>query len=369
VSISLRKRIRRGISLGCVSGAALLVLVVGSASAAIYPGGGSTFTGSAEGWKVAASPEKSCKALTLLEVLCTNAGEYDPTMGVPAGSFEVKTNVTLNLLGIFQGDLTAESPAFTAVGSGSGSLSLARSFAPGALLNLGPKFTYTANLVDKTSNTKQKALTETIEAEAPFAVKTGAVSLTAGHSYAVQIETTTSSTVGLLGLLGESVGRFDNVSITGPDAPATPGGNDGANGGNGANGGAGGGGEEAGSGSKGGKGSAGGVSSARLESLIRSSLVGPATLKGNRLSIKAKCPTKVNATCTISLQGMLSRKKAATAARRARVKQGKVKSFAMVVKPAARKVVKTKSSILIKETVRVGKAKATVYKTVKLVRK
>ena len=39
---------------------------------------------------------------------------------------------------------------------------------------------------------------------------------------------------------------------------------------------------------------------------------GPATLKGNRLSIKAKCPTKVNATCTITLQGMLSRKKAAT---------------------------------------------------------
>jgi len=370
VSISLRKRIRRGILLGCVSGAALLVLVVGQASAATYPGGGSTFTGSAEGWKVAASPEKSCKVLKALEILCTNAGEYDPTAGVPAGSFEVKTNVTLNLLALFEGDLTAESPAFTAVGSGSGSMSLARSFAPGALLNLGPKFTYTANLVDKTTNTKQKAITETIEGESPFAVKTGAVSLTAGHSYVVQIETTTTSTVAALGLLAaETVGRFDNVSITGPDAPSNPGGNDGANGGNGGNGGAGGGGDEGGSGSKGGNGS-GGVSSARLESLIRSSsLIGPAVLKGNRISIKAKCPTKVNATCTISLQGMLSRKKAATAGRKAKVKVGKTKNFALTVKPAARAVVKTKSKLLFKETVKAGKAKATVYKSIKLIRK
>jgi hypothetical protein len=367
VFISLRNRIRQGILLGCVSGAALLIPVFGQASAATYPGGGSSFTGSAEGWKVATSPEKSCKALGLLELLCTNAGEYDGTMGVPAGSYEVKTNVTLNLLGLFKGDLTAESPAFTAVGSGSGSLSLARSFSPGLVLNLGPQFTYTANLVDKTTNTKQKAISETIEGEVPFAAKSGAVSLTAGHSYVVQIETTTNSTVAALGLLGEAVGRFDNVSVSGPDAPSNPGGNDGANGGNGGNGGAGGGGDEGGAGGKGG---AGGVSSARLESLIRSSsLIGPATLKGNRISIKAKCPTKVNATCTISLQGMLTRKKAATAGRKAKVKVGKTKNFALTVKPAARKVVKTKSKLLFKETVKAGKAKATVYKSIKLVRK
>lgn len=364
---ALRNRIRQGVLLGCVSGAALLIPVFGQATAATYPGGGSTFSGSAEGWKEATSPEKSCKALGLLEILCTNAGEYDGTVGVPAGSYKVKTNVTLNLLGLFNADLTAESPAFTAVGSGSGSLSLARSFSPGVLLNLGPKFTYTANLVDKTTNTKQKAISETVEGETPFAVKSGAVSLTAGHSYVVQIETTTTSSVASLALLGESVGHFDNVSVTGPDAPANPGGNDGANGGNGGNGGAGGGGEEGGAGGKGG---AGGVSSDRLESLIRSSgLIGPATLKGNRISVKAKCPAKVNATCTISLQGMLSRTKAATAGRKAKVKAGKSKNFALAVKPGARNAVKTKSSLLFKETVKAGEAKATVYKSIKLVRK
>jgi hypothetical protein len=301
----------------------------------------------------------------VLEILCTNAGEYDGTAGVPAGSYEVKTNVTLNLLGLFKADLTAESPTFTAAGGGSGTLSLARSFSPGLLLNLGPQFTYTANLVDKTTNTKQKAISETIEAEAPFASKTGAVSLTAGHTYAVQIETATASTLAGLGLLGEATGHFDNVVVSGPEAPANPpGGNDGANGGNGGNGGNG---EEGGNS---GAGAAGGVSSDRLESLIRSSsLIGPAILKGNRISVKAKCPTKVNATCTISLQGMLSRKKAATAGRKAKVKVSKTKNFALTVKPAARKVVKTKSKLLFKETVKAGKAKATVYKSIKLVRK
>jgi hypothetical protein len=373
VFISLRSRVRQVFLLGCVSGAALLVLAVGQASAATYPGGGSTFTGSAEGWKVAASPEKTCNLLFLkLELLCSNNGAYDATAGAPAGSYAVSTNIPINLISLFKSDVTAESPVFTAVGTGSGSLSLSRSFDPGGLLTLTPQFTYTANLVDKTTNTKQKAITETIEGEVPFAAKSGTVSLTAGHSYVVQIETTDSSSVASIGLLGgEAFGRFDNVVVTGPNAPETPpNGNNGGNGANGGNGGNGNGGGDGSGGANGGNGNGGGVSSATLESLIKSSsLVGSATLKGNRLSVKAACPNKVNATCTITLQGLLSRSKAATAARRARVKLGKTKNFTMVVKPAARAAVKTKSKILIKEQVRVGQAKATVYKTVKLVRK
>ncbi len=358
--ISLRNRIRQGVLFGCVSGAALLIPVFGQASAATYPGGGSTFTGSAEGWK--ASSE--CKVIGVLPLLCTGTAGYDATAGSPPGSLAAKTDVPINLVGLFKSTALLESPSFTAEGSGAGSLALARQFEPGGVLGLTPEFGYTANLVDKTTNTKQKALAETFTAATPFAVKTGAVTLTAGHSYAIQIEATDSSTVAAVGLLGgEAIGHFDNVSVSGPNAPENPGSNPGSNGGNGGNGGAG---EEGG----GGKGGAGGVSSARLESLIRSSsLIGPATLKGNRVSVKAKCPTKVNAACTISLQGMLTRKKAATAGRKAKVKVGKTKNFALTVKPAARKAVKAKSKLLFKETVKAGKAKATVYKSIKLVRK
>ncbi len=288
--------------------------------------------------------------------------------GSPAGSYAVKTSIPINLIGVFKSAVTAESPSFTASGSGSGSLSLSRSFVPGGLLTLTPQFVYTAYLVDKTTNTKQKAITETIEAEAPFANKTGGVSLVAGHTYDIQIEADASSTLASVGLLGgEAIGRFDNVVVTGPGAEETPpnntnppNGNPGGNGGNGE------GGEDI---SKANGGAGGGVSSARLESLIKSSLVGPATLKGNRLSVKATCPKKIGATCNLAVQGMLTRKKVASTQRRDKVKSGKSRMFVLKVKPAAKAKVKTKSKLLFKETVKVGKSKATVYKTLKLVRK
>jgi hypothetical protein len=351
-----------------VSGAALLALAVGQASAATYyPGGGSSFTGSAEGWKAGAE----CKVLKLLPLGCTGTAGYDATAGSPAGSLAFKTQIPVNLIGLFESTAQLESPSFTAVASGSGTVALARQFEPGSLLSLAPQLSYTTYLVDKTTNTKQKAVTETLSAAAPFAVKSSSVALTAGHSYTVQIEATDASSVAGIGLLGgEAVARFDNVVVTGPGAPEVPGGNGGANGGAGGGGGAGGEGEEGAGGGKGTGGNGGGVSAARLESLIKSSsLVGAARLKGNRLIVKARCPKKVGTTCTLALQGLLTRKKPATAARRARVKQGKVKSFALVVKPAARKTVHKRKKLLFKETVRAGKAKATVYKQLKLVRK
>jgi hypothetical protein len=355
VFISLRTRIRQAFLLGCVSGAALLVLAVGQASAATYPSGGSTFTGSAEGWKEAAS---ECKLLGIIELLCTNGAAYDGTAGSPPGSFAVTTEVPINLISLFKSEVTSDSPTFVAAGGGTGSLSLSRSFIPGGLLTLAPEFTYTANLVDKTTNTKQKAITEAITAEAPFATKTGGVSLTAGHTYQIEIEATTTSTLASVGLLGgAAIGRFDDVVVTGPNATENPNGNPGENGGNGGNG------NEGGAG-------AGGVSSARLESLIQSSsLVGPAILHGSKLSVKAKCPSKVGVDCTITLQGMLSRNKPATATRKAKVRVGKTKNFALTVKPAARSTVKTKKKLLFKETVKAGQSTATVFKALKLVHK
>ncbi len=363
---SLRKRVRQACLLGCVSGAALLVLAVGSASAATYPGAGSSFTGSAEGWKEA---DSECKLLNLVQLplVCTASGGYDGTAGAPPGSYAVKTSIPVNLIGVFKSAVTAESPSFTASGSGSGSLSLSRSFVPGGLLPLTPQFSYTAYLVDKTTNTKQKAITETIEAEAPFANKTGGVALVAGHAYDIQIEAHASSTLASVGLLGgEAIGRFDNVVVTGPGGEETPPGNPNPTNGNpGSNGGNGEGGEDISRAN----GGAAGVSSARLESLIRSSLVGPATLKGNRLSVKATCPRKIGATCNLSVQGMLTRKRVASTQRRDKVKSGKSRLFVLRVKPAAKAKVKTKSKLLFKETVKAGKSKATVYKTLKLVRK
>jgi hypothetical protein len=351
VPISLRSRIRQAFLLGCVSGVALLALAVGQASAAVYPGGGSTFTGSAEGWTVEA------KCPTIPAPLCVASGAYDATAGNPSGSLADKTEIAVGLLGVFAAEAVETSPTFTATESGAGSLSLERQFEDAELASLTPRVEYTANLVDKSNGTRQKAVAETVEGATGFVPKSGPVALVAGHNYAIEIDATTKSNVASVGLLGSATFRLDNVSVSGSGGTGGGGGGNGG-GGNGAEGG------------NGSGGASGGVSSARLESLLQqSSLIGPATLKGNKLTVKAKCPAKLGATCTLSLQGMLNRHKAATAGRRAKVKKGKVKKFALVVKPAALKKVKAKNKLLFKVTARVGKTRATVYKTLKLVRK
>ena len=105
MSNSLRSRIRQVFLLGCASGAALLVLAVGQASAATYPGGGSTFTGSAEGW----TGKTECQSITKIipVLLCEGSAGYTGAAGNPAGSFNGTTEVTLNLLGLFNSEETA----------------------------------------------------------------------------------------------------------------------------------------------------------------------------------------------------------------------------------------------------------------------
>jgi hypothetical protein len=363
---SLRKRVRQACLLGCVSGAALLVLAVGSASAATY--GSSTFTGSAEGWF---APVEECKLLGIVElgVLCENKGEYSQAAGDPPGSLDAHTKGVVNLVSAFNSKVTLQSPDFTVATGGPATLHLDRQMTLTGLLKLGPNSGYKVVLLDKSTGTPSILLEHALTAEdATFVGENAAVTVVAGHTYAIQIQTEAASGA-QLGLLNSTTDiRFDNVSLTvGGGGGETPGGG-GGGGGNGGNGGGGEGGETIPVGKA--NGGSGNVSSARLESLIRSSsLIGPAVLKGNRLTVKAACPKKVGTTCTLTIQGQLTRKKAATTARRARVKQGKQKQFALKVKPAALAQVKARKKLLFKETVRAGKARTTVWKSLKLVRK
>jgi hypothetical protein len=361
VSISLRSRIRQACLLGCASGAVLITIASGQATAATYPGGGSTFTGSSEGW----TGKASCTLLGALELplVCTATGAYDGTAGNPAGSYAAKTSIPINLVSLFKSEVTAESPSFVANEGGAGSVSLDRQYVPGTLLSLNPKLEYTATLVDKSNGTKQKAISETLEAASAFLAKSGSVSLVAGHTYAIQIVATTSSTVASVGLLGgEGVARFDNVAVTGPNAVTPPGPNPcaGCEGGGGGNGGGGG---------EGGNG-ANGITSSQLTSIMQSGgLTGPATISGSKLSVKANCPAKVGTTCKVTVQGLIKKGKPATNSRSAKIKQGKTKKLALKVKPAMKSQVKAKKRMLFKMTVKAGSAKTTVYKSLKLVRK
>ena len=92
-------------------------------------------------------------------------------------------------------------------------------------------------------------------------------------------------------------------------------------------------------------------------------------LKGNRLFVKVPCPAKVGRSCRLTVQGLLKKRKPATATRRAKVAKGKAKKLVLKVKPKALKKVAARKQLLFKQTVKAGKAKATVYKRLKLIRR
>jgi hypothetical protein len=331
------------LGLGGVVGVTLLMLLsAGQARAAtsVYPAGSSTFTGGAQGWE---ATEASCNVSA---PLCTASGGYDGANGNPPGSIAASTTIGFNLLTLFKSTVTLQSPDFTVASAGDATLHLDRQFVSGSLVDLAPQATYDVTLIDRTAGAKSEVLTEAMPAASDFIGKDHAATVKAGHTYALSIKTETSSTVAGTALLGGTTSlRFDNVSLT----VDTSGGG--------------------GSGGGGGAGSGGNLSDQQLRSLVGGSLIGPAVLKGNKITVKARCPAKVGVTCRISLRGMLSRKKAATSSRKAKVAKGKTRKFVLRVKPKALKKVSQSKRLLFKETVRAGKAKATVYKRLKLVKR
>jgi hypothetical protein len=268
-----------------------------------------------------------------LPQLCTNDTDYDASNGNPAGSLQSETSFLVNALALFKSESAFESPDFTVSDSGAGAVSVQRSFSNSDLAKLAPQLEYTVSLVDKTAAASTQAITETIAAESGFMTKQGSAPLVAGHTYAITIAATTSSSVAELGVTGSATALFDNVSV------AT---------------------------SKSDKGVFG---DSHLASLLRSSLTGSATVKGNRVFVNAKCPAKVGAACRVTIQGMLKRGKPATAPRTAKIAKGKSRQLVLKVKPKLRKAVAKRKKLLFKETVKAAKAKATVYKRIKLIRR
>ncbi len=71
----------------------------------------------------------------------------------------------------------------------------------------------------------------------------------------------------------------------------------------------------------------------------------------------------------MSLRGLLNKKKPATGTRRAKVAQGKTKRFALKVKPKAWPKLTSRKRLLFKMGVRAGGANATMFKSLRLVRR
>jgi hypothetical protein len=344
-----RTQLRVTILVGAVCAA--LLAFAGSAPAATYPGGGSGFDEGAEGWSAGGA---SC---TPAELLCTSEATYDATTGNPPGSIAAKTTMTVNLVGLFKGTATWNSPKFTVpVEAITGAeMHLDRAFNPGGLVDLEPKATFTVTLEDLSTGTSTTALSGELDGEdKAFAAAGAPVAVVGGHTYRLSIDSTTAQSTAALSLLsGTTSLRFDNVDLTVRSASGGKGGS--------------------GSGGAGGKGSGSSSSSLsdrQLFSLLSSGTpASPALLKGKRLFVKVGCPAKAGHACRITAQGLLNRHKPATTKRTVKVPKGKSKRIALRVKPKARGKVTKRKRLLFREKVHAGKAKATVYRQRKLIRR
>jgi hypothetical protein len=333
--------------LGCLS--TICTLAVGAALIAapaqaatdVYPAGKGTFTGGPQGWQTTAA---SCN---IAAPICTAEGAYDGANGSPAGSYAASTTIALNLLTLFSSTVTVQSPDFTVAAAGDGTLHLDRQLVGGGLVDLAPQASYAVKLLDRTAGTETEVMTEAVQPGDAFVGKDQAVSVKAGHTIAIAITVTTSSTLVGAGLLGGTTSfRFDNLSLTVQSS----------------GGGAGGGGEAGGGDA---------LTNAQLQSLIagNASLVGPAVLKGDRITVKVRCPKMVGRTCKVALVGLLKKGKPATTGRKAAIRKGKAKKLVLKVKPKALPKVKARKKLLFKQNVRAGKARAVLYKRLKLVKR
>ncbi len=336
----------RGMALAGVMCAALLA-VAGSAPAATvtYPGGGSGFDNGGEGWSAGAA---SCSPA---ELLCSSEAVYDATTGKPPGSIAAKTTVTLNLVGLFKGIATWNSPQFKVPVDSitDAKVRLDHAFDPGGLVDVEPVANYEVTLSDLTSGISTTALTGALDGEdKAFTAAAAPVAVVGGHTYRLTINTETAqSTLALSLFSGTTSLRFDNVGLTVQSASA--GGDKG--------------------GGSGGKGS-GSLSDSRLFSLFSAgSASSPAVLEGNRLLVRVSCPAKIGHVCRIAAQGLLNKRKPATGKRSVRVGKGRGKLVVLSVKPKARQKLAKRKRLLVRERVSAGKARATVFKRRKLIRR
>jgi Ca2+-binding RTX toxin-like protein len=219
-------------AVAAVACVALLAAAPVQAATTSHPAGGSDFSTDAQGW---AGSDTSCSPA--VGVLCSASTPYEPGVGSPAGSISMRVDVVVNTVGSFQGAGTWTSPPFT-VPAGQevtgATFRYDRQLDVGGLLDLQPQSTITVTLVDQGAGSTATLLSEQLGAADVLArrgVGVAADAVVAGQTYRLRIDTSTTSSVAGVGVVGQANTRFDNIALAVDQASSDSGGGGGTPGG------------------------------------------------------------------------------------------------------------------------------------------
>jgi RTX calcium-binding nonapeptide repeat (4 copies) len=205
-------------------GAVALATPVG-ASAAVEPGGGSTFDSSAGGWT---SEVATCQgAGGGVGQGCSATNSHASGVGNPAGSLQSRLFLEVGFVA-FESDFVWRSPSFRVPGDPGAEVPSAefgydRRFDPGSLITLDPTADIEALIVDQTAGTRTLLNDEPLTSDDDeferqrATAETGA--LTREHIHHIELHASITTSPEALDDVSGSV-YFDNVAI---DVPGPPG--------------------------------------------------------------------------------------------------------------------------------------------------
>ena len=205
-------------------GAGALV-AAGGASAAVEPGGGSTFGSSADGWTsevTTCQPNQGGPG-----ELCSATNSHDAGVGNPPGSLRSRLSLDTGIV-LFDSEFMWQSPSFRIPGEPGAEISGAefgydRRFSAGDLINLDPEAEIDVTVVDETAGTRTELIEETLDSDddeferATATAETG--TLTREHIHHIELHALVNTTATGSGVSGSSDVNYDNVALTIPPPP------------------------------------------------------------------------------------------------------------------------------------------------------
>jgi hypothetical protein len=204
---------------------AVALAAPGIASAAVEPGGGSSFGSSTDGWTsevATCQPNQGAPG-----ELCAATNSHDAGVGNPPGSLRSQLSLETGIV-LFDSEFVWQSPSFRVPGDPDAEVQGAefgydRRFSAGDLLNLDPEAEVEAAVVDETAGTRTTLIPETLDSEddeferQTVTVETG--TLTREHIHHIELDAAVNTTSTGMGVSGSSSLNYDNVALAVPSPP------------------------------------------------------------------------------------------------------------------------------------------------------